>query len=339
MIFLTAARRALTVSAAALAFSVSIPSAIAQATTLSGAGASFPKNLYAVYFDNIERELGIEVNYEAIGSGGGIRQFVADTVDFGGTDVPPKPDKVARMKKGMILVPTAGGAVALAYNLPGNPDVALTREQLAGIFLGTIANWQEIDPSLPDLSVKPVVRADGSGTTFIFTSHLAAISNDFAEKVGAGKAPSWQGNPMTGAKNEGVATVVERNPGAIGYVQDSYARNNKLTTAAIENRTGEFVKPTIENANQALVGVDFNEDFTVSGIDDPASGYPIVGITWLMLKEEYDDAETKDAILQAIEWILTEGQKLNNKNEYTSIPENVAKEAWENVKARLTEGG
>ncbi|MDY6781956.1 MAG: phosphate ABC transporter substrate-binding protein PstS [Cyanobacteriota bacterium] len=337
MIFSTSVlRRVAAVSVTTLALSVSALSAIAEAITLNGAGASFPKPLYDRYFAEIADQTDIQVNYEAIGSGGGIRQFIADTVDFAGSDAVPKSEEQGQMDKGMIMVPTAGGAVAVIFNLPGVRNVELSRDVLPKIFMGEITNWKDVAPGLPDLPIRVVVRSDGSGTTSIFTGHLAAISADFDSEVGQNKAPTWPGQTLGGEKNAGVAAVVQRTRGAIGYVQADYAEENGLATAKVENKAGEFVEPTIENANTAFEGVEFNEDFTTKNSNDPNAGYPIVGVTWLLIKEEYEDAETAEAIKEVVEWILTDGQDINNSLQYTKIPQAVREDAIAAVNGGIT---
>src|SRR4028119_1638158 len=212
MLLTTAFRRAATVSVATVALSLgSVYAAIAQTVTLNGAGATFPKPLYDRYFDAFKKEANIQVNYEGIGSGGGIKQFIADTVDFAGSDAFPKTDDQGKMAKGVIMVPTAGGAVSVVYNLPGVTNLKLSRSVLPAIFAGQITRWN--DPkiakdnpsvSLPDRPIKLAVRADGGGTTVIFTNHLSAVDSYFKSRVGVNKSPAWPANPLKGKGNPGV---------------------------------------------------------------------------------------------------------------------------------------
>ena len=335
MIFFTSGlRRAVTVSVAAVAMSVAtVSEAIAQ--TLNGAGASFPRPLYERYFAEYRRETGVTVNYNSVGSGAGIRQFIGETVDFAGSDAPPKPSEINQMTRGVIMVPTAGGAVALAYNLPGVTNLRIPREVLPQIFSGAITNWRQVDPSLPDMTIRPVVRADGSGTTFIFTSHLSAVSDAFERSIGANKAPSWPSNFLKGPKNDGVAATIRQTRGAIGYVQDTYARQNNIPTAWLENQAGRFVEPSLAEANKALEGVRFNSDFTTANADDPNDGYPIVGVTWLLVYRRYQDAQTAEAVKNMVEWILTRGQRINGQLEYTRIPAGIAQRAMRAVNSNV----
>lgn len=345
-LFAASLRRVVTVSVATAALSFSSFGAIAQALTLNGAGASFPKPLYDRYFSEYKDQTGTQVNYEAIGSGGGIKQFIADTVDFAGSDAPPKDSEIEKMGKGLLMVPTAGGAVAVTYNLPGVSNLKLSRETLPAIFMGEITRWNDAkiaqdNPgvNLPNRPIRVAVRSDGSGTTYIFTRHLSAISPEFDSQVGANKAPSWPGNTVGGAKNAGVAAVVQQNEGAIGYVQADYAVENDLKTAAVENKAGDFVQPTLDNANKALEGVEFNPDFTTKNAQDPGSGYPIVGVTWLLIKKEYDNPEAAAAIKNMVQWILTDGQDINSELQYTKIPNSVAQKAIASINNGVTVAG
>lgn len=327
MIFLTTGlRKAVTVSVAAFALTIgTVSEALAQ--TLSGAGASFPNPLYERYFSEFKKATGITVNYNSIGSGGGIRQFIADSVDFAGTDAPPENSEISQMKNGMIMVPTAGGAVAVAYNLSGVSNLQLSREMLGKIFAGEVKTWNQVNSSLPNKPIKVVVRADSSGTTFIFTRHLSAISPSFNSKVGADKAPNWPGGFLSGPKNDGVAALIRQTDGAIGYVQDTYARQNNIPTAKIQNKAGQYVEPSLEAANQAMASVQFNSSFNTTNIQDPPQGYPIVGITWLLIKKSYEDQATADAIKKMVNWVLTTGQSINGQLEFTRIPQSVAQQA------------
>ncbi|MBZ8180445.1 phosphate ABC transporter substrate-binding protein PstS [Oscillatoria salina] len=353
MIFLTTTlRRAVAVSVAAVTVSLTSGAVnysevvseeeffTAQANiTLNGAGASFPKPLYDRYFNEIRQKKGLRVNYEAIGSGGGIKQFIADTVDFAGSDAPPEQGEKSQMKKGMVMVPTAGGAVAVVYNLPGVSNLKLSRETLPAIFEGKITRWNDSRISadnpgvnLPNKPIRVAVRSDGSGTTYIFTSHLNAIGSSIA----ADKAPSWPGTTLGGAKNAGVAAVVQQNEGAIGYVQADYAFENNLNMAAVENKAGQYLKPTDANADKALENIRFNPDFTTANSDDPEDGYPIVGVTWLLLKEEYENVAKERAIEEMVEWILTDGQNINGQLHYTRIPQSVAQRAINTMKQEVS---
>jgi phosphate transport system substrate-binding protein len=303
--------------------------AFAQKVTLNGAGATFPAPLYERYAAEFAKKHGIRVNYQAIGSGGGIRQTIAGTVDFGGSDAAMTDSDIAKVKRGVILVPTAGGAVVPIFNVPGATNLRLSRQTLPAIFSGQITRWN--DPQiakdnpgakLPNQPIRTVVRADGSGTTFIFVNHLSAINSYFKGRIGVGTAPKWTTNPIKGKGNAGVAAQVKRTPGSIGYVELSYALENKIPTAQVQNRKGQFVTASVQTADQALDQVKFPDNFRIF-VGDPDDGFPIVGLTWIMVYREYPK-EKEAAIEKWVEWILTDGQKLNGSLSYTRIPASTA---------------
>lgn len=328
ILFATSLRQAVTFSAVTVALSLGAVSQ-AIAGSLSGAGATFPAPLYQRYFSDYKKATGTTVNYNAVGSGAGIRQFIGETVDFGASDVPPSASEKAQMKKGVLLVPTAGGAVAVVYNLAGVKGVQISRQVLPKIFSGEITKWNQVDKKLPNKPIRVVVRADGSGTTEIFTSHLSAVSSAFKSKVGASKEPNWGFQVLKGPKNDGVAALVKQTDGAIGYVQDTFARKNEgpnMQTAKLQNKAGQFVEPSLDAANKAMAGIKFNPDFTAD-VSDPSAGYPIVGITWLLLYQNSGKPETTAEIKKLAKWILTKGQAINPQLEYTSIPKAVAQKA------------
>ncbi|GGA28951.1 phosphate ABC transporter substrate-binding protein PstS [Okeania sp. KiyG1] len=332
---------ALTATVAAVTLSLgTVGEAIAQ--TLEGAGASFPAPLYERYFQQLKQDTGITVNYNSVGSGKGIESFIADTVDFAGTDAPPVAAEIEQMPKGVVMVPTAGGAVAVVYNLPGVAELKLSQLVLPDIFAGKITKWNDrriaqdnpgVD--LPDLPIQTVVRADGSGTTFIFSRHLSAASPTFSREVGASRKPGWPKNPLEGNKNDGVAALVKETEGAIGYVQDTFARRNNLSTAMLENLQGRFVEPTLEEANVALSGLRFYQDFTPANEANPDDGYPIVGVTWLLIKANYETSEQATAVKKMVNWVLKEGQNLNNTLEYTRVPEAIGAKILEKVESQV----
>jgi phosphate transport system substrate-binding protein len=323
---------------AAIAFSP-VLSAIAQAVTLNGAGATFPALLYERYIAEFKKKSpNITVNYQAIGSGGGIRQIIAGVVDFGGSDAAMTDEDMAKVQRGVILVPTAGGAVTPIYNLPGVNNLKLSREVLPEIFAGRITKWN--DPkiakdnagvNLPDSNIKTVVRSDSSGTTFIFTNHMSAVSPYFKGRIGVGTAPKWTTNPLRGRGNPGVASTVKNTPGSIGYVEFSYAKKNNIPVAAVQNKKGEFLTPSIDNTNKALSAVNFPDNFRVFE-GDPADGYPITGLTWMMVYRQYDSPEKSAAVKQWLEYVLGEGQNLNGSLDFTQIPESVRQRALQQVR-------
>ena len=317
--------------------------AIAQAQTISGAGATFPAPLYERYAREVKKKYpDLKVNYQAIGSGGGIRQTIAGTVDFGGSDAAMKDDEIAKVKNGVILVPTAGGAVSVVYNLPGVSSLKLSRTTLPAIFSGQITNWNDAkikgdNPgvNLPNQPIKFAVRADGSGTTFIFTNHLSATSAYFKGRIGANTAPKWTlPNVLKGKGNPGVAALVTRTPGSIGYVEYSYAVQNNLKSALIQNKKGEFIAPSLQSANAALSTVKFPDNYRVF-VGNPDQGYPIVGLTWMMVYKQYANTAKADAVKKWINWVLKDGQQYNDDLNYTKIPSDVVNRVLQTVNSTV----
>jgi phosphate transport system substrate-binding protein len=343
VVFTTAFRRTVVASVATASLTFGpLFTAIAQAITLNGAGATFPAPLYERYAAEIKKKYpDMQINYQAIGSGGGVRQVIAGTVDFGGSDAAMTDEQMAEVKNGVLLVPTAGGAVAVVYNLPGVNNLKLSRKVLPAIFSGQITRWN--DPKiaaenpgakLPNLPIRSVVRADGSGTTFIFTNHLSAIDPYFKGRIGVGTAPKWTTNPIKGKGNPGVAAQVSRTLGGIGYVEYAFAKQNRLQTAQVQNKQGDFVSPSLETANKALATVKYPENFRVFE-GDPTAGYPITGLTWLMVYKKYSDPAKAEAVKKMVDWILTEGQNLNDDLDYTRIPNSVAERARTVVRSNV----
>ena len=317
--------------------------AIAHAETLNVAGATFPAPLYEKYAREVKKKHpDLKVNYQAIGSGGGIRQTIAGTVDFGGSDAAMKDNEIAQVKNGVILVPTAGGAVSVVYNLPGVSKLRLSRATLPAIFSGKIKHWDDAkikadNPgvNLPNQPIKFVVRADGSGTTFIFTNHLSATDPYFKGRIGANTAPNWTlPNVLKGKGNPGVAALVKNTAGAIGYVEYDYAVKNNLKSAEIQNKKGEFVAPSLASANAALSTVTFPSNYRVF-IGDPGQGYPIVGLTWMMVYKQYATPAKADAIKKWINWVLKDGQQYNDDLNYTKIPSDVVNRVLQTVNSTV----
>jgi phosphate transport system substrate-binding protein len=302
--------------------------------TLSGAGATFPQPLYERYSKEIKKDLpNLKINYQGIGSGGGVKQTIAGTVDFGASDAAMSDEEIGKVPGGVLLIPTAGGAVSVVYNLAGVDNLKLSNTVLAGIFTGKIATWN--DPQiakdnpgakLPSGSIKPAVRADGSGTSFIFSNHISSISPEFKTQVGASKEPKWPATFLKGKGNPGVAGLIKQTPGSIGYVEYEVALKNKLTAASVQNGSGVYVAPSPKTANEALADVKFPENFRVFGVNSP-KGYPIVGLTWLLIPKTQKDPAKSQAIKGMVKWMLTTGQKFNAELNYTSIPESVATRA------------
>lgn len=302
---------------------------------LKGAGASFSEPLYQRYSAEYERETGVKFKYSAIGSGGGIRLFINQSVDFGSTTLIPTPIEKNQIKDGLLMVPTGGGSIAIVYNLEDvTSDVKLSREQLAKIFTGQIANWNQVDSRFPNKKIQVVVQSDSSGTTLTLTRYLRKITKG---KIEATREPNWGFQVFAAFPQDSqVAAEVRRIDGAIGYVQTNFARQNKLSTARIENRAGRYVEPTLAETEKALANIKFNDDFTTEDIDDPEDGYPLVSLSWLLFAQKYSDESLVQANKNLLMWILTKGQKFNRELEYTRIPEDVAKKVMETANNELS---
>ena len=248
----------------------------AAAQQLSGAGASFPAPLYqrwAVEYNKLHPN--VQVNYQSVGSGAGVKQFTQGTVDFAASDAAMSDEEIEKVKQGVIMIPATAGSIVIAYNLPEVKDLKLSRDAYVGIFLGKITKWNDPaiakdnpDVKLPDLPINVAFRSDGSGTTFVFTKHLSAISPDFADEVGTDKSVTWPAG-AGGKGNEGVTALVKQTPGTIGYVEYGYAVNNGLSTASLQNKAGKFVKPTDESGAATLSHVEFPENLRIWP-EDPA---------------------------------------------------------------------
>ncbi|HVJ56885.1 MAG TPA: phosphate ABC transporter substrate-binding protein PstS [Terrimicrobiaceae bacterium] len=300
----------------------------AAAQQLSGAGASFPAPLYqrwAVEYNKLHPN--VQVNYQSVGSGAGVKQFTQGTVDFAASDAAMSDEEIEKVKQGVIMIPATAGSIVIAYNLPEVKDLKLSRDAYVGIFLGKITKWNDPaiakdnpDVKLPDLPINVAFRSDGSGTTFVFTKHLSAISPDFADEVGTDKSVTWPAG-AGGKGNEGVTALVKQTPGTIGYVEYGYAVNNGLSTASLQNKAGKFVKPTDESGAATLSHVEFPENLRIWP-EDPAGDhdYPIATFTWLLLYKKYSDAAKLKALQEFITYGLTDGQKFSNELGYIPLP-------------------
>lgn len=311
---------------------------------LTGAGATFPYPLYSKWFSDYAAKTGIRINYQSIGSGGGIRQLSEETVDFGATDGPMTDEELKRAKGGPILhIPTVLGADAITYNLPGVASgLKLTPDVLADIFLGKITKWNHprivaINPGvqLPATDLLVVHRSDGSGTTYIFTDYLTTVSPAWRAGPGRGKEVRW---PVgLGAKgNEGVAGQIKQTPGSIGYVELAYAKQNALSVAAVRNSAGEFIEPTVAAVTAAAAGaaqrLPANSDYRISIVNAPGAGaYPISSFTWILVYQQQKDSAKGRKLVDFLNWALTEGEAQAAPLDYAPIPETMAA----NLKARI----
>lgn len=300
---------------------------------LTGAGATFPYPLYSKWFSDYASRTNIKINYQSIGSGGGIRQLIEGTVDFGASDSPMTDEEMSKAKGGPVLhIPTVMGADVITYNVEGlSRPLNLTGPVIADIFLGRIKKWNDAriaalngDAALPDQDILVVHRSDGSGTTYIFTDYLSAVSPAWQNGPGRGKEVQWPAG--LGAKgNEGVAGQVKQTPGAIGYVELAYAKQNRLAYAAVQNSAGAFVLPTIESITAAAAGVmtrlPATTDFRVSIVNAPgASAYPIASFTWILIYQNQPDADKGRKLVDFLRWALRDGDASAAALDYAPLP-------------------
>jgi len=319
---------------AALALSAGRPATAADSLNITGAGATFPYPLYSKWFyEYSNSHPGLKFNYQSIGSGGGVKQITAGTVDFGASDAPMTTDELAKLPGPILHIPTAIGAVAVAYNLKGiQSGLKLTPDILVDIYFGKITRWNDpriagINPGtkLPAADVVVSHRSDGSGTTDIFTNYLSAVSTEWRAKVGRGKSVNWPVG-LGGKGNEGVAGVVKQTPGAVGYVELAYAMQNKMTVAALRNKEGNFIVPTLESTSAAAAGAakTMPDDFRMSLVDAPGKdSYGICGLTWLLLYRDQRDEAKGKALVTFLKWALHDGQKMNAPLLYAPLPKPV----------------
>jgi phosphate transport system substrate-binding protein len=301
---------------------------------LNGAGATFPAPLYLEWIGEFTHLVapGVKMNYQGIGSGGGIQQFIQQTVDFGGTDAPMKDEEIAEAEAAagakVMHIPTVFGAVTVGFNVQGVEELKLDQETLADIFLGKITNWN--DPrivalnegvQLPDQTIQVCHRSDASGTTDIFTSYLAAVSEEWAATVGKGKDVRWPVG-LGGQGNDGVTALIHQSPGSIGYVELSYAFESDLPTATLKNKSGNFIKPTLETTSAAAVGITYPDDLRFSLVDgEGPDAYPIVGATWILVYDEMKDSARAEALKAFLTWAVLEGGDIAEELNYAPLPD------------------
>jgi len=320
---------------AAVAMTASLTTITSQAgVSISGAGASFPAPLYQRWAQEFAKSTGIQVNYQSIGSGAGVKNFIAGIVDFGASDSAMKDEELSKVKGGALMIPATAGSIVLAYNLPGVTELKLSRDAYVGIFLAKITKWN--DPAiaktnpgvnLPNLPITIATRSDGSGTTFVFTQHLSEINAEFKDKVGTDKAATWPAG-VAGKGNEGVTALIKQTPGTIGYVEYGYAVNNKMPMAALQNRSGQFIAPTPESGASTLASVKLPGNLREWPKDPKgAQDYPIATFTWLLVYKSYADATKGDAVKKFVAYGLTDGQKLAPQLGYIQLPAEVVAKA------------
>ena len=309
------------------AFAIWAEPAFAQ-LTMTGAGATFPYPIYSKWFAAYAKvDPSVRFNYQSIGSGGGQKQIIAQTVDFGATDGPMTDLTLSRAPGKILHIPTVAGAVALTYNLPGNPILKLDGPSVAGIFLGAITKWndpaiasQNPNVSLPASDILVVHRSDGSGTSYIFTDYLSKISPEWKSRAGANTAVRW---PVgLGAKgNEGVSGQIEQTPDTFGYVELVYAIQNNMPVAELKNASGNYISPSTESVGAALASVQIPDDFRFSMTDASGPGaYPISGVTWLLIYQKQENPEKGRKLVEFLRWALTQGEDMARPLDYAPLP-------------------
>ncbi|MFM1213632.1 phosphate ABC transporter substrate-binding protein PstS [Yersinia enterocolitica] len=324
-------------SIVAATLSMTTVSAFAAAS-LTGAGATFPAPVYAKWADSYQKETGNKVNYQGIGSSGGVKQIIANTVDFGASDAPLADDKLAA--EGLFQFPTVIGGVVLAVNIPGikSGELTLDGKTLGDIYLGNVKKWNDpaitkLNPGvkLPDQNIAVVRRADGSGTSFVFTSYLAKVNAEWKEKVGAGSTVNWP-TGLGGKGNDGIAAFVQRLPGSIGYVEYAYAKQNNLAYTKLVSADGKPVSPTEHSFSSAAKGVDWSKTFAQYLTNQKGDDvWPITSTTFILVHKEQKNAANGAEVLKFFDWGYTHGAKQANELDYATLPAEVVEQvraAW-----------
>jgi len=333
-----------TILAIGAAFALS-GAAFADKLLINGAGATFPFPIYSKWFSAYNKlHPDVQINYQSIGSGGGIKQVTEKTVDFGASDA-PLTDEQLQKAQGIQHVPTVMGAVVIVWNLPEVKELRLAPETLAAIYLGKITKWndpamQKENPGakLPDMAITVAHRSDGSGTTNIFTDYLAKVSPEWKAGPGKGTSVNWPAG-LGGKGNEGVTGVVKQTEGAIGYVELAYANQNKLPTAELRNHDGQWVKPTLEGVSAAAAKATIPDDYRVSITDQPGKdAYPIAAFTYLLVYRDQQNAQKGDALLEFLWWAEHEGQKDAAALDYAPLPKAVVQKVEQTLKGMTVNG-
>jgi phosphate transport system substrate-binding protein len=325
---------------ALLCLALAVP-AVGQ-TTLNGAGATFPYPIYSKWFSEYHKlHQDVEINYQSIGSGGGIRQVLAGTVDFGATDGPMTDEQLQQAKVKIFHIPTVLGAYVPAYNIPGvSGELKFTPDVLAGIFLGKITSWNDpalmkINPgvNLPNQPIVVVHRSDGSGTTYIWTDYLSKVSSEWKNGPGKGTSVKWPVG-LGGKGNEGVAGMIRQMQGAIGYIELIYAIQNNISYGPVKNAAGDFVKASLDSVTAAAASVkNMPADFRVSITNAPGKdAYPISSFTWLLIPEKSKDPNKGKILVDFLNWMLDSGEKMAAALSYAPLPDNVASKVRETIK-------
>jgi phosphate transport system substrate-binding protein len=307
---------------------------------INGAGATLPYPLYSKWFDEYSRvDPSVRFNYQSIGSGGGLRQILAETVDFGGSDSPMSDENLAKVPGKLLHLPMVAGAVVITYNLPGDPQLNLDGPSIADIFLGKISKWNDarlaaLNPGvkLPDTDLVVVHRSDGSGTSYILTDYLSSVSREWESKVGRNTSVKWPAG--LGAKgNEGLAGQVRQLANSVGYVELAYANQNKMAFALVKNTAGNMVSPSVESVTAAIAGAVIPEDFRFSMVNPTGEhAYPIAGVTWLLVYERQKDPTKGRKLVEFLNWSMNEGQAQVASLDYAPLPESVRQRVLDRIK-------
>jgi len=332
----------------AIAASCITLSASAQDNTLLGAGSTFVYPLFSKMFAEYGKTTNVKVNYQSIGSGGGILQLTNKTVDFGGSDAPLNAEQAKKIGVPVLHIPMASGAVVITYNVPGVTGLKLTGKDLADIYLGKITTWNSAEIAatnkgvkLPDLPIVVIHRSDGSGTSFIFTDYLTKVNPEWASKIGKASAVNWPAG-LGGKGNEGVAGLVKQTPGAIGYNELAYAIQNKMAYASIQNKAGKFIVPTLVSTTASSnVELPPNAEVSLTNTDNPA-GYPITSFTWALIYKEQkygDHTQAKaQTLLKLLWWNIHQGQKNCEPLNYAALSKSAVKVAEKILQSATYDG-
>jgi phosphate transport system substrate-binding protein len=332
----------LTLRSFAVGGALSLVGGLALAQDITGAGATFPAPIYAKWADAYNKATGARMNYQSVGSGAGIKQIKSKTVDFGASDMPLKDDELA--KDGLVQFPTVIGGVVPVVNIKGLApgQIRLTGQVLGDIYLGKITRWNDaaltaLNPGvpLPDAAIAVVRRADGSGTSFIFTNYLAKVNAEWKAKVGEGTAVNWP-TGAGGKGNEGVAAFVQRLPNSIGYVEYAYVKQNKMTYTLLKNQAGTFVAPDDANFKAAAAGAEWSKSFYQILTEQPGKdAWPLTGATFILMYKNQEKPATASAALKFFEWAFTQGDAMASDLEYVALPANVkdlVRKQWTEIK-------
>lgn len=317
---------------------------------LQGAGATFPNPLYQKWFSEYNKITpSAKFDYQSIGSGGGIKQISAKTVDFGGSDAPMKDEELKAAPGEILHIPTVLGAVVVTYNLPSvNTDLKLTPDAIAGIYLGKITKWNDTaitssnpDVSFPDAAINVVRRSDPSGTSYVWTDYLSKVSPEWKDKVGAGTMVNWPPIGMAAKGNEGVTGQIKQSPNSVGYVELIYAEQNKLPYASVKNSSGEFVKPSLESVTAAAAGSasQIPDDLRVSITNPPGKdAYPIASFTYFLVYKNQDDQAKGKALVNFLWWAIHDGEQMTKPLLYAPLPAEITAKAEQKIKSITYQG-